>query len=220
MMGLLRAVAKSNRSIQTGIQDQGLMLSLSRQLSTQMETPQKDKDKDNSSDPFLQNPSTGLIYKRLLINGKHTRKSDVINMLGTSRLSLDDVRFEYNANYAPVAAIIQFTSWNVYDSVKAGNRKGGLIRMERADRQMWDALPRYDGKTILLQGIPRNAVAEDVERFLAGCRYDASSIQMFGRQPTRTVLVEFPSQTLATHAFITKNRGFCLNNQVTLRLLQ
>lgn len=46
----------------------------------------------------------GLIYKRLLINGKHTRKSDVINMLGTSRLSLDDVRFEYNANYAPVAA--------------------------------------------------------------------------------------------------------------------
>lgn len=59
MMGLLRAVAKSNRSIQTGIQDQGLMLSLSRQLSTQMETPQKDKDKDNSSDPFLQNPSTG-----------------------------------------------------------------------------------------------------------------------------------------------------------------
>ncbi|KAK4342954.1 hypothetical protein RND71_038770 [Anisodus tanguticus] len=218
MMGLFRAVTKSNRSIQT---NQVLTLPLSRQLSTQMETP-------NSSDPFLQNPSTGLVYGRIYGIGRQTRKSDIISMIGASNLSLDDVRFEYNANYAPVAGMIQFPSRNAYDaSLRAGVRKSRLFRMDRADRQQWDTLPRYDGKTILLQGVPRNALADDVERFLAGCQYDASSIQMFARQqrafdrpPARTVLVEFPSQALATHAFITKNRGFCLNNQVAVRLLQ
>uniref|UniRef100_A0A0V0HF05 Putative ovule protein n=1 Tax=Solanum chacoense TaxID=4108 RepID=A0A0V0HF05_SOLCH len=99
MMGLLRAVAKSNRSIQTSIQNQGLTLPLCRQFSTQMETPQK----DNSSDPFPRNPSSGLVYGRLFVTGKHTRKSDILNMLGSSRLSPDDVRFEYNMNYAPVS---------------------------------------------------------------------------------------------------------------------
>ncbi|KAG5584524.1 hypothetical protein H5410_044958 [Solanum commersonii] len=224
MMGLLRAVAKSNRSIQTSIQNQGLTLPLCRQFSTQMETPQK----DNSSDPFLRNPSSGLVYGRLFVTGKHTRKSDILNMLGSSRLSPDDVRFEYNMNYAPVSVMIQFPTRNSYEAtLREGNRKGGLFRMERVGRQQWDTLPRYDGKTILLVGVPRNAVAEDVERFLAGCQYDASAIQMFGRPqraadrpPTRTVFVEFPSQAKATHAFITKNRGFCLNNQITVRLLQ
>ncbi|KAJ8532896.1 hypothetical protein K7X08_015785 [Anisodus acutangulus] len=217
-MGLFRAVTKSNGSIQT---NQVLTLPLSRQLSTQMETP-------NSSDPFLQNPSTGLVYGRIYGIGRQTRKSDIISMIGASNLSLDDVRFEYNANYAPVAGMIQFPSRNAYDaSLRAGVRKSRLFRMDRADRQQWDTLPRYDGKTILLQGVPRNAMADDVERFLAGCQYDASSIQMFARQqrafdrpPARTVLVEFPSQALATHAFIMKNRGFCLNNQVAVRLLQ
>ncbi|XP_059305674.1 uncharacterized protein LOC132057206 [Lycium ferocissimum] len=149
-------------------------------------------------------------------------------MIGSSNLSQDDVRFEYNANYAPVAVMIQFPSRNAYDaSLRAVLRKSRLFRMEKADRQQWDTLPRYDGKTILLQGVPRNAVPDDVERFLAGCQYDSSSIQMFARQqrafdrpPARTVLVEFPSHALATHAFITKNRGFCLNNQVAVRLLQ
>lgn len=226
MMGLLRAVIKSNRSIQMGLQNQGLTLSLSRQLSTQMESsPQPN---NNSSDSFLQNPSTGLVYGRISGIGRHTRKSDIISMLGT-KLSLDDIRFEYNANYAPLAVMIQFLSRNAYDAaLRAVVRKSNLFRMERVDRQHWDTLPRYDGKTILLQGIPRNALADDVERFLSGCQYDASSIQMFTRQqrafdrppPARAVLVEFPSQALATHAFITKNRGFCLNNQVAVRLLQ
>ncbi|MCD7467550.1 hypothetical protein HAX54_005050 [Datura stramonium] len=224
MMGLLRALTKSSRSIQTGVQNQGLTLPLSRQLSTQMDAPQQ----DNSSDPFLQNPSTGLVYGRISGIGRHTMKSDIISMLGTSKLSLDDIRFDYNLNYAPVAVMIQFPSRNAYDaSLRTVVRKSGLFRMEKVDRQQWDTLPRYDGKTILLQGVPRNALAEDVERFLAGCQYDASSIQMFARPqrgfdrpPARTVLVEFPSQALATHAFIKKNRGFCLNNQVAVRLLQ
>lgn len=45
----------------------------------------------------------GLVYGRLFVTGKHTRKSDIINMLGSSRLSPDDIRFEYNMNYAPVS---------------------------------------------------------------------------------------------------------------------
>ncbi|XP_009780572.1 uncharacterized protein [Nicotiana sylvestris] len=224
MMGLLRAMTKSNRPIQMGLQNQGLALSLSRQLSTQTETPQQ----DNSVDTFLQNPSTGLVYGRIYGIGRHTRKSDIISMLGASNLSLDDVRFEYNPNYAPVAAMIQFPTRNAYDaSLRAVVRTSRLFRMERADRQQWDTLPHYDGKTILLQGIPRNALADDVERFLSGCQYDGSSIQIFARQqrgfdrpPARVALVQFPSQALAAHAFITKNRGFVLNNQIAVRLLQ
>lgn len=46
----------------------------------------------------------GLVYGRIYGIGRHTRKSDIISMLGASNLSLDDVRFEYNPNYAPVAA--------------------------------------------------------------------------------------------------------------------
>lgn len=46
---------------------------------------------------------SGLVYGRLFVTGKHTRKSDILNMLGSSRLSPDDVRFEYNMNYAPVS---------------------------------------------------------------------------------------------------------------------
>ncbi|XP_070006965.1 uncharacterized protein [Nicotiana sylvestris] len=145
MMGLLRAMTKSNRPIQMGLQNQGLALSLSRQLSTQTETPQQ----DNSVDTFLQNPSTGLVYGRIYGIGRHTRKSDIISMLGASNLSLDDVRFEYNPNYAPVAAMIQFPTRNAYDaSLRAVVRTSRLFRMERADRQQWDTLPHYDGKTV------------------------------------------------------------------------
>ncbi|KAJ8538341.1 hypothetical protein K7X08_014881 [Anisodus acutangulus] len=140
--------------------------------------------------------------------------------------------------------MIQFPSRNAYDaSLRAGLRKSRLFRMERLivssgtlyhammeklDTKCFEAKKYNDDcrhYQILLQGVPRNALADDVERFLAGCQYNASSIQMFARQqrafdrpPARTVLVEFPSQALATHAFITKNRGFCLNNQVAVRL--
>lgn len=34
---------------------------------------------------------------------------------------------------------------------------------------------------VLLEGIPQNAQPDDVERFLSGCEFDASSIQMFVR---------------------------------------
>lgn len=34
---------------------------------------------------------------------------------------------------------------------------------------------------VILQGVPRAATAEDIERFLSGCSFDASSIQIFMR---------------------------------------
>lgn len=37
---------------------------------------------------------------------------------------------------------------------------------------------------IMLQGIPRNALPDDIERFLTGCQYAASSMQIFLRLMT------------------------------------
>lgn len=39
-------------------------------------------------------------------------------------------------------------------------------------------------------------------------------------EPIRMVLVKFRTKTDAMNAFITKNRSFCLNNQVSMRVLQ
>nr|POE59845.1 hypothetical protein CFP56_50031 [Quercus suber] len=73
----------------------------------------------------------------------------------------------------------------------------------------------------LLQGFPRNALPEDVERFLTGCVYEASSIEMFMRgafpDAIRMAIVNFPSKNEAMNAFIKKNRGICLNNQISLK---
>ncbi|KAK7859539.1 hypothetical protein CFP56_005929 [Quercus suber] len=77
---------------------------------------------------------------------------------------------------------------------------------------------------MLLQGFPRNALPEDVERFLTGCVYEASSIEMFMRgafpDAIRMAIVNFPSKNEAMNAFIKKNRGICLNNQISVRVLE
>lgn len=109
---------------------------------------------------------------------------------------------------------------------------------------------------VLLQGIPREGTLVDIERFLSGCQYDASSIDMFMRLvparfemsynlcfmllmtifqgliiwhnwwPCRAAIkdklatVRFLTQTQAMNCFITKNKGYCLNNQVLVRVLQ
>ncbi|KAL6519403.1 hypothetical protein OROGR_018723 [Orobanche gracilis] len=75
---------------------------------------------------------------------------------------------------------------------------------------------------ILLSGIPHNALLDDVERFLSGCQYYSSSvtfIRPLSKRAVRMAVVRFPSQALAMHAYITKNRGFCLNNQITVQVL-
>ncbi|KAB1223965.1 hypothetical protein CJ030_MR2G026922 [Morella rubra] len=106
-------------------------------------------------------------------------KTDIVNMLEGCRLTVDDVKVEYNRSFAPMGMIVQFTSHNAFDQAfRMIARKGRLYRLEKADRPLWDSLRPYNGQTVLLQGLPRNALPEDVERFLTGCEFEASSIDI------------------------------------------
>ncbi|XP_030451813.2 uncharacterized protein LOC115673703 [Syzygium oleosum] len=194
-----------------------------RPFSTEPEQPAQPED--SPADPFLRTPNTGLVYAKLFGVSRHTLKTDIVNLLEGCNLSLDDVRFNYNRMFMPMGMMVQFPSRFAFDQAfKVISKKGRLYRLERADRSQWDLLMNYDGKTLLLQGIPFSATPNDVERFMSGCQYDASSIQMMVRpafpDPIKMATVNFPSQIQATNAFITKNRGFCQNSQVLLRVLQ
>ncbi|GMN39047.1 hypothetical protein TIFTF001_008273 [Ficus carica] len=119
--------------------------------------------------------------------------------------------------------MVHFSSSQTYNHANREiNKKGRLYKLERVGQAQWDHLRPHDGKTVLLQGIPREAIPADVERFLSGCEYDASSIQLSFRtqSPDKFATVRFPSQTQAMNCFITKNKGFCMNNQVLVRVLQ
>ncbi|RVW98845.1 hypothetical protein CK203_024041 [Vitis vinifera] len=190
---------------------------------------------------------SGLVYGRLSGITKHTLRTDILNLLEGCNLTLQDVKVDYNRSYFPVGMMVQFPSRYAFDhAIKVINKKVACtIGQGNADRSQWDPLRTYDGKTVsinpvvgdkitlvhklqyivmvLLQGLPRNALPEDVERFLAGCEFNSSNIQLTTRQafpdPIRMALVHFPSQSQAMNAFITKNRGFCLNNQILVRVL-
>ncbi|OAY41072.1 uncharacterized protein LOC110623640 [Manihot esculenta] len=189
------------------------------------EAKQPPASEDSSIDPFLQNTGTGMVYAKLFGITRQTLKTDIINLLEGCNLTLDDIKVNYNRSFVPVGMMLQFPSRVVFDNAfKVIAKKGRLYRLENADRSQWDILMPHDGKTLLLEGIPRNAQPEDVERFLSGCEYDPSSIQLSLRQgfpdPIRIARVRCNTRTQAMNAFITKNRGFCLNNQVSVRVLQ
>ncbi|XP_057461657.1 uncharacterized protein LOC130751924 [Actinidia eriantha] len=224
-MNVLRNAAKSHRLIRIGgHRNQGLSSLLRdwpRRFSTEAEQPSK----DSSSDAFLQTPSTGLVYGKLFGITKHTTKSDIVNLLEGCEVSLNDIKVDYAKSFAPSGMMIQFPSRFAYDAaIRAIGRKGRLYRLDRADRSQWDLMISYDGKAVLLQGIPRTAVPDDIERFLSGCTVDASTMQIFVRQafpdPIRMAIIHFPTKAQAMHAFMTKNRGFCLNTQILVRVLQ
>ncbi|KAF2311968.1 hypothetical protein GH714_027634 [Hevea brasiliensis] len=165
-----------------------------------------------------------MVYGKLFGITRQTLRTDVINLLEGCNLTLDDIKVNYNRDFLPVGMMIQFPSRLAFDNAfKVIAKKGRLYRLENADRSQWDFLMPHDGKTLLLEGIPRNAQLEDVERFLSGCEYDPSSIQLTVRQglpdPIRIARLRCSTRTEAMNAFITKNRGFCLNNQITVRVL-
>ncbi|XP_042510610.1 uncharacterized protein LOC122086013 [Macadamia integrifolia] len=224
-MNLLgRNVLRLSASLRNGKPNQqGLQVILRetpRNFSSETE-----EQKEPSIDPFLQRSSSGMVFGRLVGSPRNTIKTDIINLLEGCNLTPEDIKFEYNRAYAPSSVMVRFPSRAGYDSaIRLIGRKGRLYRLDKADRSQWELLTSYDGKVALLQGIPRNALPEDVERFLSGCDFDASSIQMFLRpafpDPMRLALVNFPSQTQAMHAALVKNRSFCLNNQVAVRVLQ
>ncbi|KAJ9554945.1 hypothetical protein OSB04_009559 [Centaurea solstitialis] len=223
--------SSSSRLIQKLHPNQGLRSLLSttpsllRQLSTESASP---ASHSTSTKPLFETPSSGLVYGKLVGITKNTLKSDILSLLEECKLSADDLKVDYNPFYEPNGMMVQFASQSAYDAaVRVVGRKGRLYRLDRANRGNWDNVQRlqlYGGKSVLLQGIPPNATIEDIERFLAGCEYDSSNIRMVFRQGAsgsmRMALVNFLTPTAAMSAMITKNRGFCHNNQISMHVLQ
>ncbi|XP_052146160.1 uncharacterized protein LOC127765333 [Oryza glaberrima] len=196
------------------------------------ETPAAGAAAQGSQDePFFKPSDEGVAYGRFysVIPGgsrlpKSMLKTDIIHHLDKSELSLDDVKIDYNRGYYPVGALLRFSSVPLFNTAVRQTREGRQYRLEMISREEFDLKQSYDGKAILLQGVPRNAVPEDIERFLCGTNVEPPPFESFLRpgvpDPIRVVLVKFRSRTDAANAFITKNRGFCLNNPVSMRVLQ
>ncbi|KAF4391484.1 hypothetical protein CsatB_017136 [Cannabis sativa] len=223
-LGLLRTAMSSKfssiRTVRTTYKH-GFVAFPARQFSTESEPQQT---QDQAVDSFLRTSAPGSLYAKLTgCITRNTLKTDIVNLLEGCNLSLEDVKVEYFRDYNPSAMLVHFDSPQAYDQAfKMIMRKGRFYKMEKVAKSQWDTIAPYDGKTVLLQGIPLNAVPEDVARFLSGCEFDASSIQIFQKAtvPDKMATVRFPTQTKAMNCFITKNKGFCLNNQVLVRVLQ
>ncbi|KAK7266955.1 hypothetical protein RIF29_19617 [Crotalaria pallida] len=219
MSGVVRAAMRCNSSVSALQRPRGIPIYSQKSVgcfSTDSTVPP----------PFLQNDASGLTYGRLLGIHKHILKTDVINFLEGCNLTLEDVKMDYNRSFTPLAMLLQFPSRDTYDNaIRTIIRKGRLYKLDRADRSQWDIVTPYDGKTILIKGIPRTAQFEDIERILCGLEYDPSSINIFmrpgeGSNPVRMVTVRFPSRIEAMNAFITKNGSFCQNNRLFVQVLQ
>ncbi|AQL07552.1 Ribosomal protein S24e family protein [Zea mays] len=146
------------------------------------------------------------------------------NLATRCGLSLDDVKIEYNKGYAPLAALLRFSSKAMFTTAIRQANQNRLHRIDEISRETWDLKKSFDGKAVLLQGVPRNALADDIERFLCGTNFEPPPFETFLRagvpEPIRMMLVKFHTKTDAMNAFITKNRSFCLNSQVSMRVLQ
>ncbi|KAE9590233.1 hypothetical protein Lal_00027814 [Lupinus albus] len=229
MSGVVRAALRYKSSVCASFQ-RGYVIPIYSQnlvgfFSTEAQKPPS-QDSTSPSPPSIQSDTSGLIYGKLLGIHRHILKTDVINFLDGCNLTLDDVKMDYNRSFLPLGMMLQFPSRNAYDNaIKVIVTKGRVYKLEKADRSQWDTVTPYDGKTILIKGIPRTAQFEDIERLLSGCEYDPSSINIFmrsgeGYEPVRMATVRFPSRTQAMNAFITKNGTFCHNNRVSVQVLQ
>ncbi|KAM7264823.1 hypothetical protein ACFE04_002506 [Oxalis oulophora] len=193
---------------------------LPKRFSTESEQRQQH---DSTVDSFLQTPKTGAVYGKLTGTAKYTLKSDIVNLLDGSNLTTDDVKVIYNQSFSPAAMMVQFPSLNAFDEAfKMINRKARIFRLERVDRSFWDQQISYNGRAVLLRGLQRSTLAEDVERFFSGWDYDSSSIEFNNVRPNsgqigKMAMVRFPSSTQAMSAFIKKNRDFLLNTQISLQ---
>ncbi|KAI9122378.1 hypothetical protein K1719_007067 [Acacia pycnantha] len=226
-MSLLRAALRSNSTFST-LQDchgfPPLLRATSRMFfSSEAQQPPQDP----LAESFMQAPRQGLAYGRLLGVRNYTLKTDIIHFLEDSNLTMEDVKVDYDRYFTPRAMMLQFHSHKDYDqALRHITRNGRLYRLERVDRAQWDIVAPCDGKTILMRGFPRNALIDDIERFLHGYDYDQPSINIFLRQgesldnPIKMATVRFRARTEAMNAFITKNTTFCLNNQISIMVLQ
>ncbi|KAH9624736.1 hypothetical protein KSS87_009004 [Heliosperma pusillum] len=247
-MSLFRGSLKLHRFLQsTSANPQSF--SFSRHFCTGNEQIQNPSSKFG---PFSGPPSQGVVYGRLLGINESTLKTDIINLFEGCGLTVDDIKVEYDRLFNPLAMLLQFPSFSEFsDAFRENTRRGRLLRLEKVmiltvlsvfcftgnnpdtyhvfqkfqvDRQQWDSVTSNSGYYVLLQGIPRNALLDDVERFLSGCNYISSSFEVFTRsappKSIRMAKVGFPSQIEAMNTIIQKNGSFCLNNQIITRLIQ
>ncbi|RCV45347.1 hypothetical protein SEVIR_9G450800v4 [Setaria viridis] len=186
---------------------------------------------DSQNDPFLKSSSEGLAYGRFYSNigggnriEKNMLKTDILHHLDRCGLSLDDVKIDYNRGFTPLGALLRFPSKAAFTTAIRQTSQIRLYKMDMISRDVWDLKQSFDGKAVLLQGVPRNALPEDIERFLCGTNFEPPPFESFLRpgvpEPIKMVLVKFRTKTDAMNAFITKNKSFCLNNQVSMRVLQ
>ncbi|KAH1249446.1 hypothetical protein GmHk_05G012792 [Glycine max] len=124
--------------------------------------------------------------------------------------------------------LLQFPSRDSFDNaVRVILRKGRLYKLDRVNRHIWDQVKPYDGKTILIQGMPRAGTYEDIGRILSGFEFDSSSVNVFlrpggvaGADPIKLATVRFNSRTQAMNAYIAKNGTFCQNNRIWIQVIQ
>ncbi|KAG0496999.1 hypothetical protein HPP92_001690 [Vanilla planifolia] len=121
--------------------------------------------------------------------------------------------------------MLRFPSQSSFESaLRQTIRKGRLYRLDKIGSGQWDITESHDGRTILLQGIARNAFREDIERFLCGCNYDPSSFRYVSRPGTqdsvKAVAFRVATGLEATNFQIRRNRSICQNSPVTVRVLQ
>ncbi|KAJ3682796.1 hypothetical protein LUZ60_013023 [Juncus effusus] len=229
-------VSSQNRS--SPVSSPWMLAPMRRYLSAEAESGAPASETDDS---FLRSANEGLVYGRIATQwavGKNMLKTDVIHLLEGCDLSIHDVKFDYNRAFYQTGILLQFPSKTAFNkAITEINKKGRFYRLDQIDRSQWDMKNSFDGKAILMQGVPRNATQEDIERCLSGCNYEPSSFQSFIRlvnksdqfaaetgerekETVRVVVVKFPSQIDATNAFISKHRNFCLNSPISVRVLQ
>ncbi|XP_052880671.1 uncharacterized protein LOC108457629 isoform X2 [Gossypium arboreum] len=212
-MNILRNAIKLHVSVRTVKPTHVLPSFLSeppKRFSTEPDQQQQQPLPDASINQFLDSASKGFVYGKLFGITKYTMKSDIISLLEGCNLTPDDIKVSYSRSLFPVAMMLRFPSPSAFSNAARTIRR--FDRLYRLDR-------------VVLQGLPRSAALEDVERFLSGCEYDSSSIQTvtFTRPGftnlVRLTTVQFPSHIEAMNACISKNRKICLNNQISVRVL-
>ncbi|KAK7380833.1 hypothetical protein VNO78_33352 [Psophocarpus tetragonolobus] len=226
MSGVVRAALRSKctTSVCALVQrSHGLSV---RCFSTETEQPPMNS---SPAPPFFGIDNSGVTYGRMFGIRKHVLKTDIVNYLEGCNLTLDDVKMDYNRNFFPISTLLQFPTRDSYDNaVRLIVRKGRIYKLERADRYQWDQVKPYDGKTILIEGLPRTAIFEDVARILADYGYDASSMIMSlrpaeaggGADSTKSAVMRLHSRTQAMNACIQKNGTFCQNNRIWMHVIQ
>ncbi|QCD92744.1 uncharacterized protein LOC114182701 isoform X2 [Vigna unguiculata] len=225
MTCIVRAALRSNCSSSVCAFVQRSLGHPVRCFSTEAEQPPLNS---TTPPPFFDVEHSGVTYGRLFGIRKHVLKTDIINFLEGCNLTLEDVKLDYNRSLIPVSTLLQFPSRSSYDNaIRVIVRNGRLYKLDRADRSQWDIVKPYDGKTILIQGMPRAATYEDLVRTLSGCEYDSSSVNLFLRpgeggtaEPIKLATVRFHSRTQAMNAYIAKNGTFCQNSRISIQVLQ